>query len=114
MKKIIAIALGAAALALCSPGTAQADATDVADMEYLTKLNERFYVTADSSASAIRWGHAACNALDEGNSFVSVGRSVSVMSGWSDVNSGFLVGAATRTYCPWNMRKLNRELTALR
>ena len=107
MKKIITLAIAAAALALGSAGTAQADGGyyTAADRAYLTTLDGLFNVNMNSAPQAIRWGRAACNLMDRGYASTTVAVAMDELPEFRAVPSaatGYLVGAAIGAYCPWN------------
>jgi Protein of unknown function (DUF732) len=96
----LATRLVAVAVALLGPlgatPTAHADAADDAFLAILQSDS----ITDDSREAAIEAAHKVCEYLDQGKTLDQVVYDVVFSSHLPAYDSGFFVGASTRTYCP--------------
>lgn len=91
-------------LAACGPATKQASApsptpTPVAVLNAAYLAGVKTAVTDEADSKLIEIGHALCESLDAGGSWVGAVKTI-VDGGFTGRQAGALIASAVTTYCP--------------
>lgn len=77
------------------PSLAHADPAD----DYIAELKRRG-IDYSTPTAAITLGKASCQALQEGANLMAVIKTIEDSEGYSSRDTGIIVGAAAKTFCP--------------
>jgi hypothetical protein len=104
MTRIVLPALAALATAVAFAAPAHADTND--DV-FVATLDNMGIPYTGGHQNALRLGHAICQVMDEnGYDVDTMNQAVANNEGLSGNAAAFVVGAAIKVFCPWDMKKI--------